>query len=136
MADKFYTIIDSVKIDKVFDDKYKKTLPDVVRKAAKDGIKDSSSGLTETKPKDAKTYSLTITVSSLTCKADVLDLVVKIAVSEEDNLAGSPTGHSSIPSKNPKERDDDVEALVTGVVKDTIVKRVREIIVGFIAKNR
>ena len=138
MADKLYTVVAAVKVDKVFDNKYKTILPKVIKSAAEAGIADSKSGLTSQKPTDksAKTYSLDVTVSSLTFKADTLELFVNLVVSEENNVAGYPKGHSKLPSKNPKELDDDVEALVDGVVHSTVATTVRKTIDAFIAKNR
>jgi len=122
---KGYTIVANMKVDKTFDNKYKTSLPKVMKAAAEAAIK-SSSNMTTQKPTGSgfKTYSLDATVTSLTCTADVLEAQVSMAVSEDDHMFGMLNGKSKLPSKNPKERDDDVEDLVKAVITDLIKKQV------------
>jgi hypothetical protein len=92
----------------------------------KDAVADAvqhSSNMTTQKPTgaDFKTYSLDATVTSLTCTGNNLEAKVSMALSEDDHMFGFLNGSGKVQSPNPKKRDDDVEALIEGVI-DSLVK--------------
>jgi hypothetical protein len=125
MADKAYTIIKNMKVDKVFDNKYKATLPKTMKAAAEKAIK-GSSNMTMDKPsqKDAKTYSLDATVVSLTNSGKELQVKVSMALSEDNRMFGFLEGNSKYPTGNPKQLDRDVQDLIGGVIESLIDDKV------------
>ncbi|HZR21229.1 MAG TPA: hypothetical protein VFE51_28370 [Verrucomicrobiae bacterium] len=121
MADKAYMIIKNMKADKVFDNKYKATLPKTMKTAAEKAIK-GSSNMTLDKPNDknAKAYSLDATVVSLTNSGKELQVKVSMALSENNSMFGFLEGNSKYPTGNPKQLDRDVQDLVGGVIESLV----------------
>ncbi len=83
--------------------------------------------MTTTKPsnKDAKAYSLDISVISLT-QDKGLEAKLSMALSEDDHMFGFLNGGSSLDHPNPKKMDDEVERLVTAVVDSLISDKVSD----------
>ena len=136
MADKAFVIVKKTGVVKAFDNKYKSSLPKVMKTAAEKAINDSGT-MTTTNPnaKEFKTYSLDVSVTSLTQDSGVLEVKVSMAVSENDHMFGFANGASKQEHPNPKKMDDEVERLVTGVMNSLIADRVSDAVQKQAQKN-
>lgn len=129
MADKAYVMVANMKVEKVFDNKYKASLPKAMKATAEGAIK-SSSNMTTQKPsnKDAKCYSLDATVTSLTQNGKNLEAKLSMALSENDHMFGFLNGGGKLQNGNPKQIDGDVEDLIDGVIESLIKDKVSKAI--------
>lgn len=136
MADKAYVMVANMKVDKTFDNKYKSSLPKAMKAAAEGAIK-SSSNMTTQKPsnKDAKSYSLDATVTSLIQNGKNLEAKLSMALSEDDKMFGFLNGNGKLQNGNPKQLDGDVEDLVGGVIESLVKGKVSQAIQQRIAKG-
>ena len=136
MVDKAYVMVANMKVDKTFDNKYKSSLPKAMKAAAEGAIK-SSSNMTTQKPsnKDAKSYSLDATVTSLIQNGKNLEAKLSMALSEDDKMFGFLNGNGKLQNGNPKQLDGDVEDLVSGVIESLVKGKVSQAIQQKIAKG-
>ena len=134
MADKAYVVIANMKVEKVFDNKYKTILPKEMKKAAEAAVK-GSNALTAQKPSknQAKTYSLDATVTSLTQSGNMFEAKLSMALSEEDFMFGFPTGHGK--TAVTKDPEGDVVFLVGKIITDMITTDVAKAIQGRLPKG-
>ena len=136
MADKAYVTVANMKVDKIFDNKYKATLPKAMKAAAEKAI-NGSSNMTTSKPsnKAAKAYSLDATVVFLVLNGKNLEVKVSMVLSEDDHMFGFLEGKSKLPTTNPKELDGDVQDLVAGVITSLVKDKVSKAIPAAPAKS-
>lgn len=136
MAGKAYVVVANMKVDKTFDNKYKTSLPKVMKAAAERAIK-SSSNMTTQKPSgtDFKTYSLDATVMALTQSGNNIEAKLSMALSEDDHMFGFLNGGAKLQNSTPKTVDKDVEELIGDVIDDLIKDKVSKAIQQKVSKG-
>jgi hypothetical protein len=131
MADKAYVMVKIAKVEKAFDNKYKTSIPKVMKTAAEAAIK-GSSAMTTAKPtdKDAKAYTLDMTVNALNQTPAGLDAKLTLTVSEDDHAFGFANASGKLPAGNAKSLDRDVEDLIKGIITDLVQGKVNDAVKG------
>ena len=117
-------------VDKAFDDKYKRSLPDRMLKLL-NGFIDAQSGFTSGKPsgKDARAFHLETELFELLKKedGDKITLTVRLhtvlSTWPQKVKFAYPRAGAPLPRVKPDELDDGVDRLVSEILKHLVVKQ-------------
>lgn len=133
-AEPKYVCVAPMSAKDVFDNKYKSTMPKVMKAAAEAAV-NSSSKLTTDPPKDknAEGFYVDGTLTSLvkddTGKEIVLQGEVKLVLATwpKKSMFGFPSASSKLKGANPNKLDGDVQALVKALMDAALDKAIPEL---------
>ena len=126
MADKIYVKVGNMNVKEAYDNKYKSSLPKVMKAAAEKALKTSSKlTLTEPSADGAKGFRVDATLTlKKTSSGVTAEVNVALINWPENTLYGNASSKATLSGTDPG--DDDVEDLVSqvmdGVLKKQIIK--------------
>ena len=119
MADKTYVCVAAVEVKEVFDNKYKATLPKLIREALVKAV-DRSSKLTTKPPADKNAqgfYAAGVLWLRRTTKGVEAEIDVVLADWPKKNMFGSKNSKAPVAVPNPDKIDQKVDEVVEAVVE-------------------